>query len=129
MKKRLFTAPLLALTLMSFVQDSPISEEQGMTVINTTTLCADVKGYADATPIKIYIKDGKINKIKTLRNAETPKFWALIKKEMLPKWDGMDVKKAAKAKVDAVTGATMSSKALLKNVQTGCEYYVKNQNK
>ena len=127
MKKRLFTVPLLALTLMSFVQDSPISEEQGMTVINTTTLCADVKGYADATPIKIYIKDGKINKIKTLHNAETPKFWALIKKEMMPKWDGMDVKKAAKAKVDAVTGATMSSKALLKNVQTGCEYYVKNQ--
>lgn len=127
MKKRLFTVPLLALTLMSFVQDSPISEEQGMTVINTTTLCADVKGYADATPIKIYIKDGKINKIKTLRNAETPKFWALIKKEMISKWEGMDVKKAAKAKVDAVTGATMSSKALMKNVQAGCDYYVKNQ--
>ena len=127
MKKRLFTVPLLALTLMSFVQDSPISEEQGMTVINTTTLCADVKGYADATPIKIYIKDGKINKIKTLRNAETPKFWALIKKEMMSKWEGMDVKKAAKAKVDAVTGATMSSKALVKNVQVGCDYYVKNQ--
>ncbi|MCR5535034.1 MAG: FMN-binding protein [Bacteroidaceae bacterium] len=127
MKKRLFTVPLLALTLMSFVQDSPISEEQGMTVINTTTLCADVKGYADATPIKIYIKDGKINKIKTLRNAETPKFWALIKKEMMSKWEGMDVKKAAKAKVDAVTGATMSSKALMKNVQAGCDYYVKNQ--
>ena len=127
MKKRLFTVPLLALTLMSFVQDSPISEEQGMTVINTTTLCADVKGYADATPIKIYIKDGKIEKIKTLRNAETPKFWALIKKEMMPKWEGMDVKKAAKAKVDAVTGATMSSKALMKNVQAGCDYYVKNQ--
>jgi len=127
MKKRLFTVPLLALTLMSFVQDSPISEEQGMTVINTTTLCADVKGYADATPIKIYIKDGKINKIKTLHNAETPKFWALIKKEVLPKWEGMDVKKAAKAKVDAVTGATMSSKALMKNVQAGCDYYIKNQ--
>lgn len=127
MKKRLFTVPLLALTLMSFVQDSPISEEQGMTVINTTTLCADVKGYADATPIKIYIKDCKINKIKTLHNAETPRFWALIKKEVLPKWEGMDVKKAAKAKVDAVTGATMSSKALMKNVQAGCDYYVKNQ--
>lgn len=127
MKKRLFTVPLLALTLMSFVQDSPISEEQGMTVVNTSTLCADVKGYADATPIKIYIKDGKINKIKTLHNAETPRFWALIKKEVLPKWEGMDVKKAAKAKVDAVTGATMSSKALMKNVQAGCDYYVKNQ--
>lgn len=127
MKKRLFIAPLLALVLMSFTQDNPISEEQGMIVVNTSTLCPNIKGYADAVPVKIYIKGGKIEKIKSLRNAETPKFWALIKKEMMPKWEGMDVKKAAKAKVDAVTGATMSSKALLKNVQTGCDYYVKNQ--
>lgn len=129
MKKRLLVLSVLPLTLMSFVQDSPISEEQGTMVVNTSTLCPDVKGYADVVPVKIYIKDGKIEKIKPLRNAETPKFWALIKKDMLPKWEGMDVKKAAKAKVDAVTGATMSSKALLKNVQTGCDYYIKNQNK
>lgn len=127
MKKRLFIAPLLALVLMSFTQDNPISEEQGMIVVNTSTLCPNIKGYADAVPVKIYIKDGKIEKIKSLRNAETPKFWALIKKEMMPKWEGMDVKKAAKAKVDAVTGATMSSKALLKNVQAGCDYYLKNE--
>ena len=127
MKKRLFIAPLLALVLMSFTQDNPISEEQGMIVVNTSALCPNIKGYADAVPVKIYIKGGKIEKIKSLRNAETPKFWALIKKEMMPKWEGMDVKKAAKAKVDAVTGATMSSKALLKNVQAGCDYYLKNE--
>lgn len=127
MKKRLFIAPLLALVLMSFTQDNPISEEQGMIVVNTSTLCPNIKGYADAVPVKIYIKGGKIEKIKSLRNAETPKFWALIKKEMMPKWEGMDVKKAVKAKVDAVTGATMSSKALLKNVQAGCDYYLKNE--
>ena len=127
MKKRLLVLSVLPLMLMSFVQDSPISEEQGMMVVNTSTLCSNVKGYADVTPIKIYIKDGKIEKIKSLRNAETPKFWALIKKEMMPKWEGMDVKKATKAKVDAVTGATMSSKALLKNVQAGCDYYLKNE--
>lgn len=127
MKKRLFIAPLLALVLMSFTQDNPISEELGMIVVNTSTLCPNIKGYADAVPVKIYIKGGKIEKIKSLHNAETPKFWALIKKEMMPKWEGMDVKKAAKAKVDAVTGATMSSKALLKNVQAGCDYYLKNE--
>lgn len=125
MKKRLFIAPLLALVLMSFTQDNPITEEQGMTVVNTSTLCPNVKGYAGAVPVKIYIKDGKIEKIKSLHNAETPKFWALIKKEMMPKWEGMDVKKAAKAKVDAITGATLSSKALQKNIQTGCGYYIK----
>ena len=127
MKKRLLIVPVLALTLMSFVQDSPISEEQGMVVVNTTTLCPNVKGYTDVVPVKIYIKDGKIDKVKPLRNTETPKYWAMIKKDMLPKWVGMDVKKAAKAKVDVVTGATISSKALLKNVQTGCDYYLKSK--
>ena len=126
--KRLLILPILTLTLMSFVQDdSPISEEQGMMVVNTTSLCANVTGYMDAVPVKIYIKGGKIEKVKPFPNAETPKYWAMVKKQMLPKWEGMDVKKAAKSKVDAVTGATFSSKALLKNVQTGCEYYVKNK--
>lgn len=127
MKRRLLVVPVLALTLMSFVQDNPISEEQGMVVVNTTTLCPNVKGYTDVVPVKIYIKDGKIEKVKPLRNTETPKYWAMIKKDMLPKWVGMDAKKAAKAKVDVVTGATISSKALLKNVQAGCEYYIKNE--
>jgi electron transport complex protein RnfG len=125
MKKRLLILPILSLVLSGFVQDNPISEEQGMTVVNTTTLCPKVRGYADAVPVKIYIKDGKISKIKSLPNAETPKFWALIKKELMPKWIGMDVKKATKAKVDAITGATLSSKALQKNIQNGCGYYIK----
>ena len=110
MKRRLLVVPVLALTLMSFVQDSPISEEQGMVVVNTTTLCPNVKGYTDVVPVKIYIKDGKIEKVKPLRNTETPKYWAMIKKDMLPKWVGMD-----------------ASKALLKNVQTGCDYYLKSK--
>ena len=123
MKKRLFIVSVLALTTMSFVQDSPISEEQGMVVVNTTTLCPDVKGYADAVPVKIYIKGGKIEKIKPLHNAETPKFWALIKKEMLPKWEGMDVKKAVKTKVDAVTGATLTSNGVSDMLQDGFKKY------
>ena len=36
-------------------------------------------------------------------------------------------KKAKKAKVDAVTGATFTSEALVKNVQKGLEYYEKNK--
>lgn len=125
MKKRLLILPVLSLAMSGFAQDNPISEEQGMTVVNTTTLCPNVKGYAGTVPIKVYIQDGKICKIKSLPNAETPKFWALIKKELMPKWIGMDVKKATKAKVDVITGATLSSKALQKNIQAGCGYYIK----
>ena len=41
MKKRLLIVPVLALTLMSFVQDSPISEEQGM-VLHRCSACKNL---------------------------------------------------------------------------------------
>lgn len=126
MKKIFIMTCALAFSLMSFVQDNPITQEDGMTVVNTTTICKDVKGYVDGTPVKIFIKDGKIVKVKPLRTKETPGYYAKVKQAMLSKWEGMPVAKAAKAKVDGVSGATMSSKCLLKNVQKGCEYYNKN---
>lgn len=127
MKKIVFFA-VLALGCMSFVQDTPvIGTEEGMTVVNTTSLCPNVRGYDPTTPVpvKIYIKDNKIVKVKALRNKETPQYFQKIKTQMLPKWNGMTVKEAAKAKVDGVTGATMSSKAVVKNVQAGASYYLK----
>ena len=36
----------------------------------------------------------------------------------------MTVKKAVKANVDVVTGATYSSDAVIKNVQKGLKYYM-----
>lgn len=131
--KRFFNVLVITISAAIMMSMMPVDEimtiEDGVTVVNTTTLCAKVSGYTQGQPVplKIYIKDGKILKVKPLRNKETPKYFALIKKEMLPRWEGMTTKKAATAKVDCVTGATISSKAVMKNVQKGCEYY--NQNK
>lgn len=46
---------------------------------------------------------------------------------MLKQYEGKSVKKALSTKVDAVSGATYSSKALIKNVEQGLKYY--NQHK
>ena len=105
--------------------DEVISKEDGMTVINITTLAEDVEGYAGTTPLKIYIKKGKIEKIEGLKNLETPKYWALIKRDLLGKWNGLAVKKAADQKVDIVTGATFSSQAVIENVKRGLDHYNK----
>ena len=116
-----------AATLMSLCPaDDVMTSEEGMTVVNTTTLTEGTKGYVDNTPLMVYFKDGKIAKIKALRTKETPKYYAQVKSTMFPKWTGMTAKKGASAKVDTVTGATMSSKAVIKNVQKACEYYNKN---
>lgn len=117
---------VLAATLTSSRQaEKVITKEDGMTVVNTTELSKDVIGYADATPLKIYIQKNKVVKIEALKNMETPKYFVKVKKALLDKWNGQKVADAQKLKVDAVTGATMSSDAVIKNVQLGLEYYQK----
>ena len=107
--------------------DGVMTKENGMYVVNTTTLGKDVIGYVGATPLKIYIQKDKIVKVEALKNQETPKHNAKVKRMLLTKWDGMKVKDVAKQKVDGVTGATITSDAFRKNVQLGVEYYLKNK--
>jgi uncharacterized protein with FMN-binding domain len=119
-------AMALAATLLSAApkgDDEVMTKEDGMYVVNTTTLGKNVTGYIGTTPLKIYIKRNKVVKIAALRNQETPKYFAKVKKGLLTKWNGKKVKEASKMKVDAVTGATYSSKAFIKNVQLGLDYY------
>ena len=107
--------------------DGVMTKENGMYVVNTTTLGKNVVGYVAATPLKIYIQKDKIVKVEALKNQETPKHNAKVKRMLLTKWDGMKVKEVAKQKVDGVTGATITSDAMKKNVQLGVEYYLKHK--
>ena len=108
-------------------QDSAITKENGAVIVNTTTIAKDVEGYNGPVPLKIYIKKNKIEKIEVLKNQETPKYLAQVKKAMLNAWDGLTIKAAKSKKVDAVTGATFTSEALIENVKQGLDYYEKNK--
>ena len=113
-----------ALTMQSFIaNDDTMTKEDGMIVINTTTLGKDVEGYAGPTPLKVYIKNNKVEKIEFLKSQETPKYYLKVKKALAEKWNGLKVKDASKQQVDAVTGATFSSEAVIKNVQLALDYY------
>jgi len=123
-KTYLAIAVLFAFVLMSFVaSDEPMTKENGTYVINTTSLSKDVEGYLGPTPLKIYIKSNKVEKIEFLKSQETPKYYAKVKKALQEKWNGLKVKDARQQQVDAVTGATFSSEAVIKNVQLGLDYY------
>ena len=130
-KKKLFgltvCIALAFLWMAAKGNDGVITKENGVYVVNTTTLAANVEGYIGPTPLKIYIKKNKIEKIEALKNQETPKYFAKIKKQLLDKWNGMTVKEAQKAQVDGVTGATFSSDAVKENVKRGLEYYQKHK--
>ena len=117
---------IVTATLTSSRQaEKVITKEDGMTVVNTTELGKDVIGYISPTPLKIYIQKNKVVKVEALKNQETPKYFVKVKNALLDKWNGQKVADAQKLKVDAVTGATMSSDAVIKNVQLGLEYYQK----
>ena len=126
--KKYFIIVIMAVAMMSAgQQDSPITKENGTDIVNTTTLAKDVEGYNGTVPVKIYIKKNKIEKIEVLKNQEIPKYVAMVKKGILNAWDGLTVKAAKTKTVDAVTGATFTSKALIENVNKGLDYYQKNK--
>ena len=136
MKKRIFIlAALLSTGLIGSMTATTKSshseimtkEADGSYIINTTTLGKDVRGFRGNTPLSIHIKKGTIIDIKPLANQETPKFFNKVKQELLNKWNGMKVSKAASVQVDGVTGATFSSKAVKENVKRGIAYYLKHK--
>ncbi len=113
------------LLFTSQAPDDPImTKEKDVTVINTTSLAGDIEGYAGCTPVKVFIKDGKVLRVEALENEETPKYFDMVEKGLMKKWNGKPVKTAEKSKVDVVTGATVSSEAVIENVRRGISYYI-----
>ena len=123
--KRIHYAYLTAalFCLMSFMAgDDTMTKENGVYIIDTTELGKDVEGYNGPTPLKVYINKNKVEKIEFLKSMESPKYYAKVKKALLEKWNGLSVKDAKAQQVDAVTGATFSSEAVIENVRLALDY-------
>lgn len=100
--------------------------QDGTLVVNTTHLASDVTGYAGKTPLEISVKDGRIVAVKVLPNEETEEFFGHAS-TLLRQYEGKSLDEAANMKVDAVSGATFSSRALIANMQRGLAYARKAQ--
>jgi electron transport complex protein RnfG len=118
---------LLTAFIQVYADDVMRKEKDGTYVVNTTTLAEDVKGYIESTPVEIYIKKNKIVKVVMLKNQETPKYNARVKKQMVPLYEGQKISKKSTVEVDGVTGATFTSDAVKENVKRGLEYYWKHK--
>ena len=125
-QKKMLCSSMAAIALAVFISAMPgdevITKEAYYTVVNTT----HTRGFKGPTPVKIYISKNKIVKIEPLPNRETPQYFNKVKK-LLKKYEGKRVTKAQAMKVDAVSGATFSSKALINNIQSGLNYYNEHQ--
>lgn len=110
--------------VVSVAQGSDTLEVQpdGTFVVNTRVLAKDVQGYGGPVPLKIHIdKDGRLTAIEAEPNAESLSFFDRAK-ELFSRWQGKTIDEAMAEDVDAVSGATFSSKAIIRNVQRGLAY-------
>lgn len=89
-------------------------------VVNTEKLGKEVMGYAGRTPVEIHVVDGRIEKIVALPNSETPAFFEKVEESpIFTSLVGKTVKEASAVQLDAVSGATWSSKAVIENIRLG----------
>lgn len=94
------------------------------TIINTSNIPVATLGYKGAVPVKIYISAGRVDSIIPLENEETPSYFGKVTESgLLESWNGKTPEEGQQLQVDAVTGATYSSKAIIANVQAGLKAY------
>jgi uncharacterized protein with FMN-binding domain len=89
-------------------------------IVNTTELCKEVIGYDGPTPLKITVVKGVVTSVEALPNTETPRFFDMVLESgLLKSVVGKKVSEAAAMPLDAVTGATYSSQAVIENLRAG----------
>ena len=95
------------------------------TLLSSEPFTKHVKGYHGPTPLYLLLStEGKVEAIVPMNNEETPSFFSKLEEEGLFKaWNGMTVAEATEAEVDAVTGATFSSRSVIQNVRTTLARY------
>lgn len=87
------------------------------------------RGYGGKVPLLIGIEKQKIKQIDLLPNHETQEFLTYIANDsLLKQWLSMPVDKVLNTHVDAVSGATISSDAIIHGVQMGVANYLNETN-
>ena len=85
--------------------------------VNTLESGAAIIGFNGPTPIELCVYDGVITEIKALPNQETPRFFQrVLDSGLLTALIGKTPAEAREIPLDAVSGATYSSTAVIKNI-------------
>ncbi len=93
-------------------------DAQGQQIINTEALEEKIFGYGGRTPLTITLSGGRIESVAIGKNSETPEFLdAVIAGGLFERWNGLTLDEAAHRKVDVVSGATLTSESVIRNVE------------
>ena len=120
--KAYFMLVLVLLTMASpcLAQSDSISWKKDTLFINTTSIGAKYHGYNGSTPVVIAIHNEHVLSVTPLPNRETRSYFNRLRRASLfNQWNGLSIDKALAKEVDAVSGATYSSEAVIGNVREG----------
>ena len=96
------------------------------TVLYTEEYCSDIIGYHGPIPMEISIIDGIISHIVILDNDETPRFLrSVVDAGLVERFYGLTPREAVNLDIDAVSGATYSSNAIIDSVKRRMAIYDK----
>ena len=88
--------------------------------VNTKDIAIDVMGFNGPTPVEISIFKGVITDIKVLPNQESPRYLQhVLESGLLKGLIGKTPAEARDMQLDAVSGATYTSNALIENIRRG----------
>ena len=93
------------------------------TVLLSSPYSDNINGFNGPTPLQIALDTkGKIIEVRVLDNNETPSFLKrVVDAGFLESWNGLTVEEAINKEVDAVSGATYSSRGIQKSLKARLE--------
>ena len=96
-------------------------------LLNSKPASDGIEGKFGETPLEIRFDGSKVvTDVEMLPNQETESFVDKIKKHgLLDSWNGLGVDEALNKKVDVVSGATKTSKSIIKTFRTAVEVNMK----
>lgn len=111
-----------------------VTDKEGVvlgTIVSTAPYAKDVTGFAGPTPLYLFLSpDNIVKAVASADNAESPDFFRKASNGIFAQIVGLSTIDAQGKRVDAVTGATFSSNAIIANVkQTLSERAKANQKK
>lgn len=98
------------------------AESDGTTSIYTYPLAKNVIGFGGAIPLKISLLDNTVTGIAILDNDETPSFINEVEQQLLPSYINRSIDEILSMNIDAVSGATYSSEAVIESIRRGLTY-------
>lgn len=100
---------------------------EGQIILNTKNIARSIIGYGGPIPLNLIFEDAKLVEIELQDNAETPSFieW-IVEEGFLNEWDNLTPEQILYHEVDVISGATMTTEAIIHSVHIAANYLLDN---